>query len=157
MCWSAICSLASCATNVVSANNILHTSNSGHTLGCRRCHAMDGSKGPSSVESYLYEGPRGGDEAREDSLPRYRVSRDFQWCPLSRRISAYPGYDLWWNQGHKFRPMVGQVVVWLRCWPIDRRVAGSIPESTNFLTNNSGQAILTLWCPCSPSSKIGTS
>ena len=32
------------------------------------------------------------------------------------------------------------VVVWLRCRPADRRVAGSIPETTNFLTNSSGQA-----------------
>ena len=31
------------------------------------------------------------------------------------------------------------VVVCLRVWPIDRRVAGLIPESTNFLTNSSGQ------------------
>ena len=51
----------------------------------------------------------------------------------------------------------GQLVVWLRFRSVDRRVAGSIPDSTNFLTNSSGQAILTLWCPCSPSSKIGTS
>ena len=43
-----------------------------------------------------------------------------------------------------FRPMV----VWLRFRPVDRRVVGSIPESTNFLTNSSE---LTLWCPCSPS------
>ena len=34
----------------------------------------------------------------------------------------------------------GQLVVWLRFRPVDRRVAGSIPESTNFLTNSSGQA-----------------
>ena len=32
----------------------------------------------------------------------------------------------------------GQVVVWF--WLVDRGVAGSIPESTNFLTNSSGQA-----------------
>ena len=32
------------------------------------------------------------------------------------------------------------MVVWLRFRPVDRRVAGSIPESTNFLTNSSGQA-----------------
>ena len=31
-------------------------------------------------------------------------------------------------------------IVWLGCRPGDRRVAGSIPESTNFLTNSSGQA-----------------
>ena len=34
----------------------------------------------------------------------------------------------------------GSVVVWLRVRPGDRRVAGSIPESTDFLTNSSGQA-----------------
>ena len=34
----------------------------------------------------------------------------------------------------------GQLVVWLRCRHGDRRVAGSIPDSTNFLTNGSGQA-----------------
>ena len=32
------------------------------------------------------------------------------------------------------------MVVWLGFRPVDRRVAGSIPESTNFLTNSSGQA-----------------
>ena len=30
--------------------------------------------------------------------------------------------------------------LWLGCRPVDRRVAGSIPDSTNFLTNSSGQA-----------------
>ena len=34
----------------------------------------------------------------------------------------------------------GQLVVWLRFRPVDRRVAGSIPESSNFLTNSFGQA-----------------
>ena len=34
----------------------------------------------------------------------------------------------------------GQLVVWLRFRPMDRRVAGSMPYSTNFLTNSSGQA-----------------
>ena len=34
----------------------------------------------------------------------------------------------------------GPMVVWLRDWPQDRRVAGSIPETTNFLANISGQA-----------------
>ena len=34
----------------------------------------------------------------------------------------------------------GQLVVWLRCRPVDRMVAGSIPDSTNFLTNSFGQA-----------------
>ena len=34
----------------------------------------------------------------------------------------------------------GQLVVWLRFRPLDRRVAGSIPDSTNFLTNDSAQA-----------------
>ena len=73
----------------------------------------------------------------------------------------------------------GPMVVWLKVRPVDRRVAGSIPESANFLTvNGSGQGaldstlkqltsfrvsnilvlyflyfILTLWCPSSPSSK----
>ena len=36
--------------------------------------------------------------------------------------------------------MGGQMVVWLWFWPVDRRVTGSILESTNFLTNSSGQA-----------------
>ena len=36
----------------------------------------------------------------------------------------------------KVRP----VVVWLRDRPGDQRVAGLIPESTDFLTNSSGQA-----------------
>ena len=34
----------------------------------------------------------------------------------------------------------GQLVVWLSFRPVDQRVAGSIPDSTNFLTNSSGQA-----------------
>ena len=34
----------------------------------------------------------------------------------------------------------GQLVVWLKFRPTDRRVAGSIPDSTNFLTNSSEQA-----------------
>ena len=34
----------------------------------------------------------------------------------------------------------GQLVVWLRFRPVERRVTGSIPDSTNFLTNSSGQA-----------------
>ena len=33
------------------------------------------------------------------------------------------------------------MVVGLRFRPVDRRVAGSIPEFTNFLSNSSGQAI----------------
>ena len=32
------------------------------------------------------------------------------------------------------------MVVWSRDWPSDRRVASSIPETTDFLTNSSGQA-----------------
>ena len=32
------------------------------------------------------------------------------------------------------------MVVWLRFRPVDQRVAGSIPDSTNFLTNSFGQA-----------------
>ena len=36
--------------------------------------------------------------------------------------------------------MSGHVVVCLKFRPVDRRVAGSIPDSTNFLTNSSGQA-----------------
>ena len=32
------------------------------------------------------------------------------------------------------------MVVWLRDWPKDLRVAGSIPETTDFLTNSCGQA-----------------
>ena len=31
------------------------------------------------------------------------------------------------------------MVVWLRDWPRDRRVDGSILETTDFLTNSSGQ------------------
>ena len=34
----------------------------------------------------------------------------------------------------------GQLVVWLGFRPVDGRVAGLIPDSTNFLTNSSGQA-----------------
>ena len=34
------------------------------------------------------------------------------------------------------------MVVWLRDWPRDRRIAGSIPETINFLTNSSGHATL---------------
>ena len=34
-------------------------------------------------------------------------------------------------------PHGGQLVVWLRFRPVDQRVAGLIPDSTNFLTNNS--------------------
>ena len=33
------------------------------------------------------------------------------------------------------------MVVWLRFRPVDRRVAGLIPDSTNFLANSSGQAM----------------
>ena len=40
------------------------------------------------------------------------------------------------NKQKKSRPEV----VWLRVRPSDRIVAGSIPESTDFLTNSSGQA-----------------
>ena len=36
------------------------------------------------------------------------------------------------------------LVVWLRFRPADRRVAGSIPDSTNFLTNSSGQTTKTM-------------
>ena len=36
--------------------------------------------------------------------------------------------------------LAGIVVVWLRDGPDDQRVAGSIPETTDFLTNRSGQA-----------------
>ena len=32
------------------------------------------------------------------------------------------------------------MVVWLRDWPRDQKVAGSIPKTTDFLTNSSGQA-----------------
>ena len=32
------------------------------------------------------------------------------------------------------------MVVWLRDWPRDQKVAGSIADSTNFLANSSGQA-----------------
>ena len=39
------------------------------------------------------------------------------------------------------------MVVWLRDWPGDRRVAGSIPETTDFLTNSSiWTGYLTLRC-----------
>ena len=34
----------------------------------------------------------------------------------------------------------GPVVAWLKVRPGDWKVAGSIPESTDFLTNSSGQA-----------------
>ena len=34
----------------------------------------------------------------------------------------------------------GSVVVWLRDGSGDQRVIGSIPETTDFLTNSSGQA-----------------
>ena len=37
-----------------------------------------------------------------------------------------------------------QLVVWLRFRPLDRRVGGSTPESSIFLTNSSGQATNTL-------------
>ena len=50
--------------------------------------------------------------------------------------------DMWrgFISGRTSNPMGGPVVVWLGDRPVDRRVAGSIPESTNFLTNSSGQA-----------------
>ena len=47
------------------------------------------------------------------------------------------------NKSRRIREVTsqrGQLVVWLRFRPMDRRVAGSIPDSTNFLTNSSGQA-----------------
>ena len=46
-----------------------------------------------------------------------------------------------WISSRKFRAGTGQLVVWLRFRPVDRRFAGSIPDSANFLTrNSSGQA-----------------
>ena len=39
-----------------------------------------------------------------------------------------------------------------RDWSRDRRVAGSIPEITNFRTNIALSKLQKLWCPCSPSS-----
>ena len=50
----------------------------------------------------------------------------------------------------------GPVVVWLTNWPVDRRVAGSIPETTDFLTECSGQALVSLFtkqCKLEPVSK----
>ena len=51
----------------------------------------------------------------------------------------------------------GQVVVWSRFRPVDRRVAGSIADSTNFLTNGSGQATNALVSLFTKQSIIGTS
>ena len=42
------------------------------------------------------------------------------------------------------------MVEWLKDWPRDRRVAGSISEPTNFLTNGTGQDILTPVCASVP-------
>ena len=38
------------------------------------------------------------------------------------------------------RIVSGPMVVCLRDWPGDRRIASSIPETIDFLTNSSGQA-----------------
>ena len=76
---------------------------------------------------------------------------DYKGMPRFLHVKS-EGYQISLRTSHN---LGGQVVVWLRFRPVDRRVAGSISDSTFWLI--ALDKLLTLWCPCSPSSKIGTS
>ena len=55
-------------------------------------------------------------------------------CQAERELRSLSWY------GWHLSLIGGPMVVWLKDWPRDWRVAGSIPETTDFLTNSSGQA-----------------
>ena len=63
----------------------------------------------------------------------HTINFDMQEFNQLNQLVSRQRLFIWFENGSE------PVVVWLRDWPGDRRVAGSIPETTDSLTNSSGQ------------------